>query len=58
MGQRATLRPLKLLSKETDETGIAKQMAEVYALRKRLIAAEAQSRQNRVVRSQDVKIRP
>jgi hypothetical protein len=58
MGQTATLRPLKLLSKQTGETAIAKQMAEIYALRKRLIAAEARSKPDRVVRSLDVKIRP
>ena len=41
MGQKAPLRPLRRRGKQTAKTSLAKQMAEIRALRRMLIAAEA-----------------
>jgi hypothetical protein len=45
MGQKAPLRPLQRRGKkQIAKTSLAKRMAEIHALRKRLIAAEARFR--------------
>jgi hypothetical protein len=44
MGQKAPLRVLKRRVRQTAKSGLAKRMAEIYALRKRLIEAEARYR--------------
>jgi hypothetical protein len=41
MGQKAPLRPPKRRGKQTAKTSLAKQMAEIHALRRMVIAVEA-----------------
>jgi hypothetical protein len=44
MGQKAPLRPLRRRGRQRFKASLAKRMAEIYALRKRLLLAEARCR--------------